>query len=336
MAEPFNLFAGLEDEEDEQEQSSSNYLTATQQTTNLLTEDTFNLFAGLEDEEEVAVEEAEVEQPFNLFAGLDEPDTAPTQAEDPTEYDLDVEKTFDEFAADQGYIDSIKEYAVSRYGAEQAAELDDKSNDEILELFLTEVRAFETNSLNLMSMLDYARGASEEDKQNFGFIYSQLDKMPGFLSEGGGSTASGLLDYVGSFITDPINLVGFGAGRVAASGAKAAILQTFKQKGKEAAIKEAGKLSLQAAKKPLAVEAGFDLTAGTIEDLGRQTIEAEVGMTDDVSVGRAMLVGGLQAVAGGIITVGGTAATARSGATSIIKESEDAIKEVAELVTKKE
>ena len=336
MAEPFNLFAGLEDEEDEQEQSSSNSLTATQQTTNLPTEDTFNLFAGLEDEEEVAVEEAEVEQPFNLFAGLDEPDTAPTQAEDPTEYDLDVEKTFDEFAADQGYIDSIKEYAVSRYGAEQAAELDDKSNDEILELFLTEVRAFETNSLNLMSMLDYARGASEEDKQNFGFIYSQLDKMPGFLSEGGGSTASGLLDYVGSFITDPINLVGFGAGRVAASGAKAAILQTFKQKGKEAAIKEAGKLSLQAAKKPLAVEAGFDLTAGTIEDLGRQTIEAEVGMTDDVSVGRAMLVGGLQAVAGGIITVGGTAATARSGAKSIIKESEDAIKEVAELVTKKE
>jgi predicted RecA/RadA family phage recombinase len=339
MAEPFNLFAGLEDEEDEQEQSSSNSLTATQQTTNLPTEDTFNLFAGLEDEEEVAaeaVEEAEVEQPFNLFAGLDEPDTAPTQVEDPTEYDLDVEKTFDEFSADQGYIDSIKEYAVSRYGAEQAAELDDKSNDEILELFLTEVRGFETNSLNLLSMLDYARGASEEDKQNFGFIYSQLDKMPGFLSEGGGSTASGLLDYVGSFISDPINLVGFGAGRVAASGAKAAILQTFKQKGKEAAIKEAGKLSLQAAKKPLAVEAGFDLTAGTIEDLGRQTIEAEVGMTDDVSVGQAMLVGGLQAVAGGVITVGGTAATARSGAKSIIKESEDAIKEVAELVTKKE
>ena len=159
MAEPFNLFAGLEDEEDEQEQSSSNSLTATQQTTNLPTEDTFNLFAGLEDEEEVAaetVEEAEVEQPFNLFAGLDEPDTAPTQVEDPTEYDLDVEKTFDEFAADQGYVDSIKEYAVSRYGAEQAAELDDKSNEEIVESFLTEVRAFETNSLNLMSMLDYA------------------------------------------------------------------------------------------------------------------------------------------------------------------------------------
>ena len=124
MAEPFNLFAGLEDEEDKQEQSSSNPLTATQQTTNLPTEDTFNLFAGLEDEEEVAAETVEVEQPFNLFAGLDEPDTAPTQVEDPTEYDLDVEKTFDEFAADQGYIDSIKEYAVSRYGAEQAAELD--------------------------------------------------------------------------------------------------------------------------------------------------------------------------------------------------------------------
>jgi hypothetical protein len=271
------------------------------------------------------------------FLTVDQPDApSPLSTEDSTEYDLDVEKTFDEFSTDQGYIDSIKEYAVSRYGAEQAAELDDKSNEEILELFLTEVRAFETNSLNLSSMLDYVRGASEEEKQNFGFIYSQLDKMPGFLSEGGGSTASAVVDYLGSFISDPINLVGFGAGRVAASGAKAAILQTFKQKGKEAAIKEASKLSLQAAKKPLAVEAGFDLTAGTVEDLGRQAIEAEVGMADDVSLGEAMLVGGIQAVAGGVLTVGLTAGTARKGAKEIVEEVESISTKIAERAAAKE
>ena len=180
--------------------------------------------AEQEQEEEVRQEDvvAKEEIDYNPLEDLESDDSALLAVEDPTEYDLDVEKTFDEFAADQGYIDSIKEYAVSRYGAEQAAELDDKSNEEIVELFLTEVRAFETNSINLTSMIDYVRGANEEDKANLGFIYSQLDKMPGFLSEGGGSATSGLIDYIGQFISDPINLVGFGAGRVAASGAKAA------------------------------------------------------------------------------------------------------------------
>ena len=93
-------------------------------------------------------------------------------------YKLDVPKTFDEFTEDQGYIDSIKEYAISRYGDDGEELLKDKSNKEVLELFLSEVRGFETNSINLTGTIDYVRGATEEEKQNFGFIYSQLERMP--------------------------------------------------------------------------------------------------------------------------------------------------------------
>ena len=119
-------------------------------------------------------------------------------------------------------------------------------------------------------------------------------------------------------------------------GQRQLILQTFKQKGKEAAIKEAGKLSLQAAKKPLAVEAGFDLTAGTLESLGRQTIDVEVGKADDVSISEAMLVGGLTAVAGGVATVGGTVLGVKKSAKQLIEEAENVGTELAKRAGAKE
>ena len=97
MAEPFNLFAGLEDEEDEQEQSSSNSLTATQQTTNLPTEDTFNLFAGLEDEEEV--EETVIES------------TETDQDEEIMEVeDVEVEEVIEDVEVPFAVIENVPEY----------------------------------------------------------------------------------------------------------------------------------------------------------------------------------------------------------------------------------
>ena len=285
-------------------------------------------------QETVAAEEEAEYNPLEELLSYD--DSVTPDVDDPTEYDLDVEKSFDEFAADEGYIESIKEYAASRYGESGIDLLKDKSNQEVLELFLTEVRAFETNSINLSSMVDYMRGASDEDKQNFGYIYSQLEKMPGFLSEGGGSAMSAIADYVGFFVSDPINLIGFGAGRVATAGAKQAILQTFKTQGKQAAIEQAGKLSLQAAKKPLAVEMTADLALGTVEDLGRQTIEKEAGMRDDVSAVEAGIVGGLTSVLGGVSTLAGTAIGVKKSAKELIEEVETATTELAERAARNE
>ena len=346
MEENYNPLAALFPDDEQQETDDTPVITSTSEYNPLAAlfgDDTEVVQAEKETAEVVATEQPkELEEvEYNPLAALFGDDPLATQTtEDPAEYNpdyaLDVEKTFDEFAKDQGYVDSVKEYAISRYGDTAVEQLEGKSNEEVLELFLSEVRSFETNSLNLSSMIDYVRGASEKDKQNFGFVYSQLEKMPGFMSEGGGSAISAVGDYLKFFVSDPINLVGFGAGRVAASGAKQAILQAFKTKGKEAAIKEAGKLSLQAAKKPIAVEAGFDLVAGTIEDLGRQSVKKEVGIIDDVSVGEAMLIGGFQAVAGGIATVGMTAATARSGAKEIVDQAEAIGTKIAERAGAKE
>ena len=186
--------------------------------------------------------------------------------------DFTSPRNFDEFAKDRGYMESIEEYSISRYGKD-GAQKEDETDEEYLERFLTHVRGFETNSLSLLSTLDYVRGATEDEKANFAYVYSQLERMPGFLDEGGGDTLRGLRDYVGYFIADPLNLIGFGAGKVAAVGAQRAIVEVLKTQGKAAAREQAMKLTAKAAAKPAAFEVAADFTGGTLESLGRQEID---------------------------------------------------------------
>ena len=245
--------------------------------------------------------------------------------------DFTSPRNFDEFAKDRGYMESIEEYAISRYGKD-GAQKEDETDEEFLERFLTHVRGFETNSLSLLSTLDYVRGATEDEKTNFAYVYSQLERMPGFLDEGGGDTLRGLRDYVGYFIADPLNLIGFGAGKVAAIGAQRAIVEVLKTQGKAAAREQAMKLTAKAAAKPAAVEVAADFTGGTLESLGRQEVDVELDIIDEVDVGVAALTGGVIAVAGGGLTALTTGLFAKKGAERIIKE----VDEVAKLAGERE
>ena len=116
-----------------------------------------------------------------LFAEDNIPITLP---QDNELEDFTSPRSFEEFTKDRGYMDSIEEYSISRYGKD-GAQQEDETDEEYLERFLTHVRGFETNSLSLLSTLDYVRGATEEEKGNFAYVYSQLERMPGFLVEGG-------------------------------------------------------------------------------------------------------------------------------------------------------
>ncbi len=170
-----------------------------------MAEQSFNPYAGYDfdkkpEEEETLVEEEEQENKFfNPYAGYDFADEGQEQPEeepadafnpyagydfseqpveqeadpfDPDEYDLSVEKSFDAFAADKGYMDSVEEYAISRYGEEKGARLENETNEEYLNRFMSHVRGFENNSIELAAQLDWVRGATEEEKQNFGYVYS--------------------------------------------------------------------------------------------------------------------------------------------------------------------
>ena len=262
----------------------------------------FNPMQSLLGDEAVAQEEVVEESDYNPLESLlsDTPEQPDTEDFYDADYDLSVEKTFDEFAADQGYIDSIEEYAISRYGQESGARGEDETNQEYLERFLTHIRQFENNSIELASQLDWVRGASEEEKQNFGYIYSQLDKMPAFFEEGGGSFGRGLRDYALSIASDPLTLIGFGAGKVAGTAGQRAIIEVFKQQGKKAAMDQAKKVALRAGAKPVAAGTALEVGGETAAAFGLQVIEAEAGIIteEDISLLEAGIVGGLTGVLG--------------------------------------
>lgn len=268
----------------------------------------FNAYDGFnfdEDKSVVETEEQITEDAKGIYDGFNfETVEQPTEGGvDPDEYNLDVEKTFDEFATDQGYIDSIEEYAISRYGQENGSRMEDETNEQYLERFLTHVRQFENNSIELAGQLDWIRGASEEEKQNFGYVYSQLEKMPAFFQEGGGSFGRGLRDYAISIASDPLMLIGFGAGKVAGTAAQRGILQVFKQQGKKAAMAAAKNIATRKGAMPIAVGTALEVGGETAANLGLQQIEAESGIIteEDISLLEAGFVGGLT----GILGVGG-------------------------------
>tara|TARA_Y100000004_G_scaffold10185_2_gene11102 strand:- start:7228 stop:10671 length:3444 start_codon:yes stop_codon:yes gene_type:complete len=317
VQQSFNPYAGydfdnqIEEQEEEQVAQENNKF--------------FNPYAGYDfdsqqNEEQPAEKQTDVFDPYAGYDFSDKPSVEEPEVYDPDEYDLDVEKSFDEFAEDKGYMDSVEEYAISRYG-EDGKKLKDETNEEYLNRFLTHIRGFENNSIELASQLDWVRGATEEEKQNFGYIYSQLDKMPSFFEEGGGSFGRGLRDYAFSIASDPLMLVGFGAGKLAGTAAQRAIVQTFKTKGKKAAMEAAKRISIREGAKPIAIGTTVEVGGETIANLGLQQIEAEAGIIteEDISFLEAGIVGGLT----GVLGVGGGILSQRG----IAKQAEKIIEE---------
>ena len=221
---------------------------------------------------------------------------------DEDEYDLSVPKDLKDFASDVGFIESIEEYGASRYG-KTGVRMEGETNEEYVERFLTHIRQFENNSVELASQLDWMRSATDREKQNFGYIYSQMDRLPTFYQEGGGSFARGVRDYALSFVSDPLTLIGFGAGKFASQAAQRAVIETLKTKGKKAAIAQAKKLSMKSAIKPLAVGTALEASGEAAANLGLQKIEAEAGIIaeEDISLVEAGIVGGIT----GVLGVGG-------------------------------
>lgn len=225
------------------------------------------------------------------------------------EYDLSIPKDLEAFANDKGFIESIEEYGASRYG-KTGVRMDGESNEEYLERFLTHIRQFENNSVDLAAQLDWIRTATDEEKQNFGYIYTQMDRLPAFYERGGGSFARGVRDYALYFTSDPLTLLGFGAGKLASVSAQKAVIEVLKTKGKQAAIQEAKKLSMKAAVKPLAIGTALEASGEAAANLGLQTIEAEAGIIaeEDISLVEAGIVGGIT----GVLGVGGGFLSQRS------------------------
>ena len=147
-------------------------------------ENTNNAFfdSSIEEEEEVVPEEKEDTSNafFDSFKEEEVEDTRP--AVEQLELPEETSKSLTEFAEDENFIANVKKYAKSRFG-ESGAQQEDESNEDYVKRFLTHTRQFETNSLDLGAQVAWMRGASEEEKANFGRVYQEMERLPAFYEE---------------------------------------------------------------------------------------------------------------------------------------------------------
>lgn len=260
----------------------------------------------------------------------------------------DQSKTIDEFANDEDYIKRLEQYGYKRFG-KNGLKKEGESNKSYFQRFVTHTRQFEWNPISLAGQIDWDRQASDEDKENFAYLYSELQKLPNFWEDGGDNTLRAVRDYAFSIASDPTVLIGFGAGKIATTAATRLITQSFKQaikeqvkKGvakdvafeiaKKETMKKAASLGFQASKKSLAIAAPLEAIGGAGMSLGTQRIEKTAGLRDDVSLAEGAVAGGLTAVIGGGL---GTFA-ARGLGKSTAKEITNAGTKLAQEVVKKE
>ena len=194
----------------------------------------------------------------------------PTAAPVPDELDVNT------LAGNDALLNNVRTYMSDRLG-DKGQQKEDESNDDYVERFLTHMRSFENRSLELTGQIDYLRQADETQRKQFLNAYTMYNKIPGFMSEGGGSAASAIADYAYYNVADPINLAGLGVGTIAAK-------QLAKQgvKGLMLGIARHG-----------AIPFLTDGAIGAGMDLGLQRIEKEVGVRDEYDAGRAGLAFGL-------------------------------------------
>ena len=129
------------------------------------------------------------------------------------EEDEDDPLTIQQWAKDKNRMDNLRDYMFKRHG-ESGQQETDETDEDYVKRFMTHARRFETNSIGIMGQIDYLRGANEEDRKQFGYLYNSYNRLPGMGETGGDSTARTIKDYLGAAILDPINILGFGAAKI--------------------------------------------------------------------------------------------------------------------------
>lgn len=272
MAKPFDPYAGLRLVQEEEETVTPVTEEPVEEAQSMV----FDPYAGLRMDEDTLSPEDLLPKP-------------PKQTDDP---EIDEKQTYEQMSADTDYMDMLREYQEKRFG-EDGKQRDDETDEEYLRRFVSDVREFEWNSIDLGQQINWIRSADEEDRIKFGYLYSELDNLQSFMEEGTTSAYVGAFRDIGkALVTDPLSYLGFGAGKVATIAGTRTITQILKQQGKSAAVKE---LAKQAGKKRARkiVAGGLAAEAGllTVEQLKAQELEQLAGLRDEKSFGEAALLG---------------------------------------------
>ena len=106
----------------------------------------------------------------------------------------------------------IRDYAEARYG-EAGKQKKDESDEDYAKRFMTAMRQVEWNtSLNAIPELNWLSNAKQDDVIKAARAHNLFNAVPSFYSEGGQPGIRPVAEGLLSAVTDPVNLIGFGAG----------------------------------------------------------------------------------------------------------------------------
>jgi hypothetical protein len=224
--------------------------------------------------------------------------------------------TLDDIKKNTDLMRTINKYARDRYGKNYF------DPDEGVEDFLSEYRGIQNNTVNALTFANYASEIKDENyKAQLGQLYNTFDDELENFSDvediGSGLAAAG--EILAYNIADPINLLGFGAGKAIASTAgrgaiKGLMGQVFKTASKRPVL--AGALTGAAVEGPI----------GVATEASIQKAEKDLDVREGYSPEELALAGGISGLTGGAIgALGGKLGKMSSDETTrMLQESEQA------------
>jgi hypothetical protein len=194
--------------------------------------------------------------------------------------------------------------------------------DEAVEDFLSEYRGIQNNTVNALTFANYASEIKDENyKAQLGQLYNTFDDELENFSDvediGSGLAAAG--EILAYNIFDPINLLGFGAGKAIASTA-----------GRGAIKGLMGQVFKTAAKRPIlagaVTGAAIEGPIGVATEASIQKAEKDLGVREGYSPEELALAGGISGLTGGAIgALGGKLGKMSADETTrMLRESEQA------------
>lgn len=206
-----------------------------------------------------------------------------------------AKKTRADLLNDKEFMNTVYEYSLNRY-----EELPD-NNEQALEQFIEDYRELNNNTIGAFQFINYVESLKDEEyKARLGQIYKTVDdELENFYADesiGFKEQAGAVGDYLFYNIVDPINALGFGAGKLVSSAI-----------GRQM-IKSAVGKSLGTKLKTAAIIGTAEGAAGAGVDYAAQLAEKDLGVRDEIDLSRL----GTAAVLGGTIG-GGIGAIAAKG-----------------------
>jgi hypothetical protein len=242
--------------------------------------------------------------------------TQPVQPVQPEEPKPSGKLTFDDLKKDPSVMQTIRRYYQDRYGTDYL------DQDEALEDFLSDYRGIQNNTVSALTFANYASEIDDpEYKEKLGRLYNTFDnELENFADvEGVGSGLMAAGEILAYNIFDPINLLGFGAGKAIASTAGRVALKGVINKALSTASKRpvlAGALTGAAVEGPI----------GVATEASIQKAEKDLDVREGYSPEELALAGGISGLTGGAFgALGGKFGKMSSDETTrMLQESEQA------------